>query len=205
VAKRLFDVTVSGIALLVLFPLLLAIAVLVKLTSPGPVLFCQARLGRGARPFEIYKFRTMVVGADTLGSRITLNGDARVTRLGRKLRRFDLDELPTLFNVLRGDMSIVGPRPELPEYLPYYSDEQRRVFSVRPGLTDPGTLAFRDEARQLEGKDAEQVYLREILPQKLALNLEYIRERNLLYDVALIARTLSLVLSQSKGMGGPRC
>lgn len=196
--KRLFDVAASALVLIVLFPLLLVITLLVKLSSPGPVLFRQLRLGKGARPFEICKFRTMVVGGNAQGSRITVNGDVRVTRMGRILRRFDLDELPTLFNVLKGDMSLVGPRPELPEYLPYYSEEQRRVFSVRPGLTDPGTLAFRNEATQLVEGNAEQVYMREILPRKLALNLEYIKKQSLLYDVAIIARTLASVLAQSK-------
>ena len=196
-AKRFFDVIASGLALILLSPLLVVLALLVKLSSPGPALFRQPRLGRGARPFKIYKFRTMMNGA-TQGSRITVDGDARVTRMGRILRRFDLDELPTLFNVLKGDMSIVGPRPELPEYLPYYSDEQRRVFSVRPGLTDPGTLAFRDEAGRLVGANAEDVYLREILPHKLALNLEYVKKQSLLYDAAIIARTLAAVLLQSK-------
>lgn len=197
-AKRFFDVIASGLALILLSPLLLVLALLVKLSSPGPAVFRQPRLGRGARPFEIYKFRTMVNGADTRGSRITVERDARVTRVGRILRRFDLDELPTLFNVLKGDMSIVGPRPELPEYLPYYSDAQRRVFSVRPGLTDPGTLVFRDEAARLVGANAEDVYLREILPHKLALNLEYVEKQSLLYDAAIIARTLAAVLFQSK-------
>lgn len=197
-AKRFFDVIASGLALILLSPLLAVLALLVKLSSPGPAVFHQPRLGRGARPFEIYKFRTMVNGADRQGSRITVDSDARVTRVGRILRRFDLDELPSLFNVLKGDMSIVGPRPELPQYLPYYSDEQRRVFSVRPGLTDPGTLAFRDEAGRLAGANAEDVYLREILPHKLALNLEYVERQSLLYDAAIIARTLAAVLFQSK-------
>jgi lipopolysaccharide/colanic/teichoic acid biosynthesis glycosyltransferase len=197
-AKRLFDIISSTLALVVLSPLLLALALLVKLTSTGPVLFRQRRLGRGARPFEIYKFRTMVAGADRPGPCIAVNGDPRVTRVGRFLRRFDLDELPTLFNVLKGDMSIVGPRPELPEYLSYYSDQQKRVFAVRPGLTDPGTLVFRNEAALLTGRDAERAYVREILPRKLALNLAYVDRQSLTYDMAIIARTLAAVLFQAK-------
>jgi lipopolysaccharide/colanic/teichoic acid biosynthesis glycosyltransferase len=199
VAKRLFDIIASALALVVLSPLLLIIALFVKLDSPGPVVFRQPRLGRGARPFEIYKFRTMVVAAQTHGTRITVNKDARVTRIGRILRRFDLDELPTFLNVLKGDMSIVGPRPEVPEYLPFYSDEEKEVFSVRPGLTDPGTLAFRDEATRLVGEDPEGVYTREILPHKLALNLEYVKQQSLLYDLKIIMKTLAAVIVQSKG------
>ena len=197
--KRLFDAIASLLALAVLSPFFLVIAALIKLDSPGPVFFRQQRLGQGARPFMIYKFRTMQAGAPARGPRITVHADPRVTRLGRVLRRFDLDELPTLLNVLRGDMSFVGPRPELPEYLPYYTEAQKQVFTVRPGLTDPGTLAFRNEAALLDGEHAEDVYTREILPRKLECNLEYIRNRSLLADAAIIARTLAAVVFQSKG------
>jgi len=199
VGKRLFDAIASLVALAVLSPFFLVIAALIKLDSPGPVFFRQQRLGQGARPFMIYKFRTMQAGAPARGPRITVHGDPRVTPLGRVLRRFDLDELPTLLNVLRGDMSFVGPRPELPEYLPYYSEEQKQVFTVRPGLTDPGTLAFRNEAALIDDARAEDVYAREILPRKLALNLEYIRSRSFLADAAIIARTLAAVVFQTKG------
>ena len=197
--KRLFDAIASLVVLAVLSPFFLVIAALIKLDSPGPVFFRQQRLGQGARPFMIYKFRTMQAGAPARGPRITVHGDPRVTPLGRVLRRFDLDELPTLLNVLRGDMSFVGPRPELPEYLPYYSEEQKQVFTVRPGLTDPGTLAFRNEAALIDDARAEDVYAREILPRKLALNLEYIRSRSFLADAAIIARTLAAVVFQTKG------
>ncbi len=197
--KRLFDIVVSAVALVVLSPLLLIVALLVKVDSPGPVLFRQRRLGRGARLFEIYKFRTMVAGAGADGPAITLKDDARVTRVGRTLRRFDLDELPTLYNVLKGDMSIVGPRPEVPEYLPYYSDEQKQIFSVKPGLTDPGTLAFRKEATLLVGENPEGIYTGEILPDKLALSLAYVKKQNLLYDMKILAKTLLAVLVHTKG------
>jgi lipopolysaccharide/colanic/teichoic acid biosynthesis glycosyltransferase len=199
VGKRLFDAIASLLALTALSPLLLAIAGLIKLDSPGPVFFRQQRLGRGARPFTIYKFRTMRAGASTRGPRITVHADPRVTRVGRVLRRFDLDELPTLLNVLRGEMSLVGPRPELPEYLPYYTEEQKQVLTVRPGLTDPGTLAFRNEAVLLDGEHAEDLYTREILPRKLAFNLDYVRNRSLLSDAAILVRTLAAVVLQSKG------
>jgi lipopolysaccharide/colanic/teichoic acid biosynthesis glycosyltransferase len=199
VGKRLFDAIASLLALAVLSPFFLVIAALIKLDSPGSVFFRQQRLGQGARPFMIYKFRTMQADAPARGPRITVHADPRVTRLGRVLRRFDLDELPTLLNVLRGEMSFVGPRPELPEYLPYYSEEQKQVFTVRPGLTDPGTLAFRNEAALIDDARAEDVYAREILPRKLALNLEYIRSRSFLADAAIIARTLAAVVFQTKG------
>ena len=197
VARRLFDIVASAAALVALSPLLAAIAVVVKASSPGPALFRQARLGKDERLFQIYKFRTMVAGAES-GSPITVNGDRRITRVGRVLRRFDLDELPTLFNVLRGDMTIVGPRPELPVYLPNYSREQRRVFSVRPGLTDPATLAFRDESRQLNGASVEEVYIHEILPQKLALNLAYLKARSVRSDAAIMLRTVAAMLFRPK-------
>ncbi len=197
--KQIFDVVVAGVALVLLLPVMIVIALLVKLDSPGPVLYRQTRLGRDLRPFVIYKFRTMVLEADRNGPSIAVGKDPRVTQTGRFLRRFDLDELPSLFNVLKGQMSIVGPRPEIPKYLPYYTEEQRLVFTVRPGLTDLGTVAFRNEASHLDGGDAEGVYLREILPRKLSLSLEYVKRRNFLYDLQLILRTAALILLQRKG------
>jgi len=199
VLKRLLDLIGSGIGLLVLLPLLLAIGVLIKLDSPGPVFFRQPRLGKGARLFEVYKFRTMVFDAAREGHSITISRDPRVTRLGRILRHLDLDELPNLFNVFKGDMSIVGPRPEVPRYLRYYTEEQKQVFSVKPGLTDLGTLAFRAEAALLVGEDPEQIYIREILPRKIALNLEYVRRQSFACDLAIILKTLALVIFQPKG------
>ncbi len=197
--KRLFDIISAGIVLLLLLPVLLVIAGLIKFDSPGPVVFRQWRLGKGARVFEMYKFRTMLFDAAGKGSSITPSGDTRVTRLGRILRRLDIDELPNLFNVLKGDMSIVGPRPEVPRYLQYYTEEQKRVFSVKPGLTDLGTLAFRSEAALLVGEDPEQFYIREILPRKITLNLEYVKRQGLLYDLSIILKTFALILFQPKG------
>jgi lipopolysaccharide/colanic/teichoic acid biosynthesis glycosyltransferase len=197
--KRLFDVIASGIALVLLGPLLGVVAALVKIDSPGPVLFRQRRLGERARLFEVLKFRTMVVDAEAKGPAITIDGDTRITRVGRLLRRFDLDELPTLFNVLRGDMSIVGPRPEVPKYLAYYTEEQKRVFSVKPGLTDPATLTFRDESALLLGSDPESVYVREVLPRKLELSLAYVDRRTFFGDLGIIFRTLFIIPFQSKG------
>lgn len=156
-------------------------------------------MGKGEKPFQIYKFRTMFDGADQHGPAITLSKDGRITRVGRVLRRFELDELPTLFNVLKGEMSIVGPRPELPKYLCNYSKEQRRVFLVRPGMTDPGTLRFRDETRLLaQAEDPEKFYVEHILPEKLKLNLEYIDHQEIFTDLSIILRTWALIVHQTR-------
>lgn len=197
--KWVFDTVISGVLLFVLSPLLLAVAALVKLDSSGPVLFRQPRLGKSGRLFEVLKFRTMVAHGGENGPSVTGSSDPRVTRIGRILRRYDLDELPTLFNVFKGEMSLVGPRPEVPKFLPYYTEEQRRVFAVKPGLTDLATLAFRHEAVSLAGEDLEQTYIREILPRKLALSLQYIGEQNFFCDLGIIFRTVATILSQPKG------
>ncbi len=196
--KRVFDIMTSSVLLFALLPLLLAIAVLIKLDSPGSAFFRQRRLGKDARLFEMLKFRTMVFGAEENGPSITVSKDPRMTRVGGMLRRFDLDELPTLFNVFKGEMSIVGPRPEVPKFLPYYTEEQKRVFSVKPGLTDLGTLAFRQEALLLRGGDLEQTYVREILPHKLTLSLNYLRQQSFFYDLGIIVRTLATILFRPK-------
>ena len=196
--KRGFDLLASAAALLLLWPLLLVIAMLIKLDSPGPVLFRQSRLGKEGRIFHLLKFRTMVQNAERRGPSITTHRDPRITRIGHLLRRFDLDELPSLWNVLRGEMSIVGPRPEVPKFLPYYTGAFRQALAVRPGLTDPATLAFRQEAAWLDG-DAEDAYTRDILPRKLALQVEYARTQRLITDLAVIGRTLRAILLQRKG------
>jgi len=189
VAKRAFDLAASTVALLLLSPLLLAVALLVRVSSPGPAFFRQERLGRGGRPFRIWKFRTMTANAS--GRAITAAGDARVTRLGRLLRRTKVDELPQLLNVWLGDMSFVGPRPEVPRYLPYYGPLVRLVLAVRPGITDPASIHFRDE-EELLGRfaDPERAYTQAILPYKLSLSREYVGTQSLGGDVALIFKTL---------------
>jgi lipopolysaccharide/colanic/teichoic acid biosynthesis glycosyltransferase len=199
VLKRVFDIISSGIALIALPPVFLVIAILIKLDSRGPVFYRQARMGVGSRVFQILKFRTMMDGADRKGLAISLGGDPRITRVGKILRRCELDELPTLVNVLKGDMSIVGPRPETPKYLPYYTEEQKRIFSVRPGITDLGTLKFRDEGQQLaRSSDPESYYVETILPEKLRLGLEYVDRRSFLFDLRIILHTLGRILIQSK-------
>jgi lipopolysaccharide/colanic/teichoic acid biosynthesis glycosyltransferase len=197
--KRLFDMVCSGVALIALAPVFLVVAILIKCDSPGPVFYRQERLGRGRRPFLIFKFRTMVDGADRQGPAVSVGGDSRITRIGAVLRRFEIDELPTLLNVFRGEMSIVGPRPEASKYLPLYTEEQKRVFTVRPGMTDPGTLKFRDEGRLLaRADDPEDLYVAQILPAKLQENLTYVEKQSLGYDLALIFRTIGQILVQKK-------
>jgi lipopolysaccharide/colanic/teichoic acid biosynthesis glycosyltransferase len=198
VAKRLFDVFLAAAALLLLSPLLLAVAVAVRLDSPGPVLFRQERIGRHGRPFRIHKFRTMCADAPARGLAVTVGADPRVTRVGRWLRHWRIDELPQLLDVLRGDMSLVGPRPEVPRYVAHYPAALReRVLSVRPGITDPASLDFIDEAALLAGAaDPEGVYVREILPRKVARQAEYASRATLLSDLRVLARTLRTLLAR---------
>ena len=182
----------AGLGLLFLLPLFAFVAALIKLDTRGPLLFCQERVGKDGQLFQILKFRSMVVRAEDLGGRLTVGeSDPRVTRVGMLLRKCKLDELPQLYNVMQGNMSLVGPRPELPEYVRLYDEIQRAVLLVPPGITDPASLAFRDESDLLaESDDPERVYVEQILPRKLELNLEYLERRNGWSDVGLIAQTL---------------
>jgi lipopolysaccharide/colanic/teichoic acid biosynthesis glycosyltransferase len=186
--KRLFDVSVALLALVVLAPLLAAIALAVRREDRGPVLFRQVRIGRGGRPFEILKYRTM--RSEAGGAPITVRGDPRLTRIGQRLRRWKLDELPQLWNVLRGDMSLVGPRPEVPQYVDLGSPLQREVLRVRPGMTGWAQLDGLDEEAELAGvPDPERLYREVLLPRKLALDLRYVREGSFATDLAILART----------------
>ena len=188
-SKRLLDVIASSVGLIVLSPLLLAIAVLVKLTSPGPVFYRPVRTGRHGVPFRIFKFRSMIVGADA-GAGTTSRRDARVTAFGRVIRRWKLDELPQLLNVLVGDMSLVGPRPELPRYTEQYEGEEQYILSVRPGITDYSSIEFADLNERIRDADPDRDFETLILPRKNALRLKYVRERSLWVDVKIIASTL---------------
>lgn len=192
--KRAFDILVSIAGLVVFSPLMLLIAIAIKLGSAGPVFYRATRVGRHGRLFKLYKFRTMVDGAAENGPKITAAGDSRVTAIGRILRRTKLDELPQLINVLRGEMSIVGPRPEDPRYVALYMPEQRAVLAVRPGITSQASVTFRNEESLLTGADWEKVYIERIMPAKLALDLEYMRRANLAQDVMIILRTLLALL-----------
>lgn len=193
--QRLFDIVAAGAGLLLLSPLLLVVALWVKLDSPGPVFYRALRVGRGGIPFRLFKFRSMVVDADRRGPGITTAGDARVTKLGRWLRRTKVDELPQLLNVLRGEMSLVGPRPEDPRYVALYTPEQHQILAYRPGVTSAASLAYRHEESLLTGPDWETVYLQEVMPAKLAVDLAYMAQRSLYTDLHLILRT---VMSMAK-------
>lgn len=181
--------------MLLLSPLLLLIGLLVKLDTPGPALFLQERVGRGGKPFRIFKFRTMRDSPVQSGIELTVGHDPRITRVGAVLRKWKLDEVPQLLNVLRGEMSLVGPRPEVPRYVALYSCEQRRVLEVRPGITDLASLEFRDENDLLVGRrDPASFYLNDIMPRKLELNRRYIEEQSFWFDLQLIWRTVVRVL-----------
>ena len=191
--KRCLDVAGASVLLLVLSPLLAAAAVAVRCSGPGPILFRQARIGFGGKPFHILKFRTMRIGKDP-GPLVTGAGDPRVTRVGRVLRRWKLDELPQLVNVLRGEMSFVGPRPEVPRYVDMFAETYRELLVVRPGITDLASVAFRNEEALLgQSPNAEELYVSEILPRKLALSQAYVRQRSLGLDARLIARTVAAI------------
>lgn len=195
--KRALDILVAGAGLLLLAPLLLLIACAVRLDSPGPALFRQERVGRRGRPFQIIKFRSMRTAPG--GPQITVSGDARVTRVGALLRASKLDELPQLVNVLRGEMSLVGPRPDVPHYVAMYPPEAREeVLSVRPGITDEAAIEFRDEEDVLaRAGDPERVYVEEILPRKLALYRHYVRYRSFAGDLRILWRTARAVVRRN--------
>jgi lipopolysaccharide/colanic/teichoic acid biosynthesis glycosyltransferase len=185
------DVTASLAGLVLLSPVLAAIAAAIKLDTPGTVFYRQERVGRAGVPFRIWKFRTMVAGAASLGSALTVGDDSRITEVGRLLRRFKLDELPQLANVLTGEMSLVGPRPEVPRYVALYTEAQRRVLDLVPGITDPASIAYRDEATLLAQRpDPEAAYVQEIMPDKIRLNLEYAGRASVRSDLGLIWRTI---------------
>ena len=196
--RRLLEAAVSLTGLVILSPLLVALAILVKATSRGPVFYRGERVGLRGRLFRVWKFRSMTVDAERTGPGITADADPRVTRVGRFLRRFKLDELPQLVNVLAGDMSLVGPRPEDPRYVALYTPEQRAVLEVRPGLTSPASLRYADEERLLVGEDWEQTYVSTILQAKLRIDLEYLRRRSLGTDMGVIASTLFAVIRRRK-------
>jgi lipopolysaccharide/colanic/teichoic acid biosynthesis glycosyltransferase len=189
--KRLIDIVGSTVGLIALSPLLCVTGVLVKCTSRGPVLYWQDRVGRDGKHFRIAKFRSMVVDADQKGPEITSSGDARVTQFGVTLRKLKIDEFPQLWNVLKGEMSLVGPRPELPRYVADYNEAQRHVLCVRPGITDPASIYFRNEEEVLaQSGNPEEFYRNVVLPHKLSLNLDYIEKMCFLLDTKLILQTL---------------
>ena len=195
--KRLFDLIASGLGLIVLSPLFLIIAIWIKLDSKGPVFYRQVRVGRYNKGFRIFKFRSMRVGADK-GSLVTIGGrDPRVTRSGYWIRKFKLDELPQLINVFIGDMSLVGPRPEVRHYVDYWTPEQMHVLDVRPGITDPASIKLRNENELMEqAEDPEKYYIEVIMQEKIKLDLEYVEKHNFFYDLGLIFKTFWVIVKE---------
>lgn len=195
--KRVFDILASGVGLLLLSPLFLLVAVWIKLDSLGPVFYRQVRVGRYNHDFRIFKFRSMRVGSDK-GSLVTIGGrDPRVTRSGYFIRKFKIDELPQLINVFIGDMSLVGPRPEVRHYVNYWTKEQLHVLDIRPGITDPASIKFRNENELLEkAEDPEKYYIEVIMQEKLRLYLEYVEKQSFWYDLKLIFQTFWVIITE---------
>ena len=195
--KRLFDVVASGFGLVVLSPLFLVLAIWIKCDSKGPVFYRQVRVGFKNKDFRIFKFRSMRVGADK-GSLVTIGGhDPRVTRSGYFIRKFKFDELPQLINVFLGDMSLVGPRPEVRHYVDYWTPEQMHVLDVRPGITDPASIKFRNENELMEkADDPEKYYIEVIMQEKIKLYLEYVEKHSFWYDFGLILKTFKVIVSE---------
>jgi lipopolysaccharide/colanic/teichoic acid biosynthesis glycosyltransferase len=187
---RLLEAAVSTIGLILLSPTFLLVAALIRLDSPGPVFYRARRVGKDGRPFHLYKFRTMAADAAQRGPGITTAGDRRITRVGKLLRKTKIDELPQLINVLKGEMSLVGPRPEDPRYVALYTPEQRRVLAVRPGITSPAAIRYRHEERLLDGPGWEQIYVQEVMAHKLQIELDYLARRTVWSDLGVILQTL---------------
>lgn len=193
--KRCFDITVSFIGIIVLLLPFAIIAILIKATSEGPVFFRQTRVGKNGKEFRIYKFRTMVSDAEKKGLQITVGQDSRITGIGKVLRKTKMDELPQLFNVFVGQMSFVGPRPEVPHYVEMYNDYQKNVLRLRPGITELASIVYRDENGLLaESEDPEKTYIEEIMPKKIELNMKYFQKMNVFYDIYLIFKTFAAIL-----------
>lgn len=193
--KRSFDVAFAVLGLVIASPFIALGAVLVKLDSPGPAFYRSPRVGLRGAPFQMYKLRSMSARADQQGPAVTGAHDPRVTRAGRLLRRTKIDEIPQLLNVLRGEMSVVGPRPEAPEFVALYTPEQRRVLEVRPGMTGPAALAYMNEEEMLGPGDPRAAYINKFMPAKLALDLEYVRTASFAGDLGILARTVWVVVS----------
>lgn len=195
--KRLFDIAASGCGLLVLSPILLLVAIWIKMDSWGPVFYRQVRVGYKNKDFRIYKFRSMRIGADK-GSLVTIGGrDPRITRSGYFIRKYKLDEMPQLINVFIGDMSLVGPRPEVRHYVDYWTPEQMHVLDVRPGITDPASIKFRNENELMgQAENPEDYYINVIMQDKIKLYLEYVEDASFMYDLKLIFKTFKVIFSE---------
>lgn len=195
--KRTFDIIASGCGLIILSPLFLVLAIWIKIDSKGPVFYRQVRVGCGNKDFRIFKFRSMRVGSDK-GSLVTIGGrDPRVTNSGYIIRKYKFDELPQLINVFLGDMSLVGPRPEVRHYVDYWTDQQMQVLDVRPGITDPASIKFRNENELMENaENPEDYYINVIMQEKIKLYLEYVQNASFLYDIKLIFQTFKVIITE---------
>ncbi|MEO1496799.1 MAG: sugar transferase [Planctomycetota bacterium] len=204
ILRRIIDVVAASAGLLVLSPALVALAIAVRITSPGPALYRGVRTGRHGEPFRICKFRSMTVGGESLGGTTTGAADPRLTPIGRFIRKHKLDELPQLLNVLWGDMSLVGPRPEVAEYTSRYTERERTILSVKPGITDLASLEFVDLQAVVGAEDPDAAYRRHVLPRKNELRVRYVETRTLGGDAAILVRTVAKVLGLGFGLGPAR-
>ncbi|HPQ09367.1 MAG TPA: sugar transferase [Bacteroidia bacterium] len=190
--KRLFDIVFSLLVLIVLLPVFIIISLLIIIDDGFPVFYFQERIGKNFKPFRLIKFRTMYKDADKKGLLTTSSKDSRITKVGYYLRKYKLDELPQFINVLKGDMSVVGPRPEVRKYVELYNDDQKKVLSVKPGITDEASLKYIDESDILaKSDDPEKTYIEQIMPEKLSINLHYIKHQNFIYDLKIIFQTFT--------------
>jgi|YelNatPaOPRAMG01_1025707.scaffolds.fasta_scaffold74618_2 lipopolysaccharide/colanic/teichoic acid biosynthesis glycosyltransferase len=197
--KRIFDLIFSMIALLILLPAFILISILIKMNDRGPVFYRGVRVGRYGKLFRIYKFRTMIVNAEKVGGPSTPDDDPRITRVGKLLRKYKLDELPQIINVIKGEMSLVGPRPEVPKYVEMFTEEEKRILQVRPGITDWASLWNPDEGAILKNsKDPEKKYVEEIRPKKLKLQLYYVNNRSFFIDIKIIFLTILSVITKKR-------
>lgn len=192
--KRLFDILMSLILLIILFPILLIISIIIKIDSKGPIFYRQIRITKYGKEFKIFKFRTMVVDADKKGSLVTLNDDQRITKIGKKIRKIRLDELPQLFNILLGDMSFVGTRPEVKKYVDFYNEEMLATLLLPAGVTSKASIEYKDEdeiiSKYSKKENIDDIYLKRILPEKMKYNLEYLKNFNILLDLKLCINTV---------------
>ena len=196
--KRAFDIVFSVIGLILLFPVFLIVAILIKMQSPGHVFYCGLRAGRGGKPFRICKFRTMVDNAQKSTGDTTALNDPRVTKIGGWLRKYKLDEIPQLWNVFKGEMSLVGPRPELLYYTQQYTSEERCILDVRPGITDLSSIEFHALDERVGDKDADKVFEEEVLPVKNRLRVQYVKERSFALDMKIILKTIGVIVGKCR-------
>ncbi|MBL7053945.1 sugar transferase [Patescibacteria group bacterium] len=193
--KRIFDICFSLIGIIILSPVFIIITMLIKITSNGPVIYKGIRIGKNKKPFNVYKFRTMVLNANKIGGPSTPNNDIRLTKTGKFLRKYKIDELPQLFNVIKGEMSLVGPRPEVPEYAKLYKEDEQIIFNIRPGITDLASLWNSNEGEILKNShDPEKTYLEEIRPKKVKLQIKYVKQMSFLNDLKIIFKTIKKII-----------